>query len=94
MLVPVDSEFRYAFADCDCLETSLTSLPQPRTFELFQLLGIFDDVQKVATPTPTMRSYKLPGGTQPLKIWNLLEQDDVRPDLPYVSYITILHSVS
>jgi 2-polyprenyl-6-methoxyphenol hydroxylase-like FAD-dependent oxidoreductase len=72
-----------------CLTTFVTISFQPRTFELFQLLGILDDVQELATPAPTMRAYKLPGGTQPVKTWDLFEKEDVWPDRPYVSYITI-----
>ncbi|KIM91474.1 hypothetical protein PILCRDRAFT_655 [Piloderma croceum F 1598] len=57
----------------------------PRTFELFQLLGMFDDVQRLATPAPTMCAYKLPGGTQPVKTWDLFEQEDVWPDRSYTN---------
>ena len=69
------------------LAVILHSLFQPRTFELFQTLGIADDVKKLATPIPTMRAYKLPGGTQPVKTWDLYEKTGVWADRPYVSSI-------
>jgi hypothetical protein len=60
---------------------------KPRTFELFQTLGVLDEVQKLATPIPTMRAYKLPGGTVPVKTWDLYEKSQVWPDRPFVSAI-------
>lgn len=51
-----------------------------------KFLGIVDDVQKLATPIPTMRAYKLPGGIVPVKTWDLVEKKDVIwPDRPFVS---------
>ncbi|KAK0196716.1 hypothetical protein F5146DRAFT_1099167 [Armillaria mellea] len=44
---------------------------QPRTFELFQHLGVIKDIQKLSMPIPTMHAYKLPGGTVPVKTWDL-----------------------
>ncbi|PBK78579.1 hypothetical protein ARMSODRAFT_947517 [Armillaria solidipes] len=58
---------------------------QPRTFELFQHLGVIDDIQKLATPIPTMRAYELPGGTVPVKTWDLYEKSGVWPDRPYAN---------
>ncbi|CCL99488.1 uncharacterized protein FIBRA_01506 [Fibroporia radiculosa] len=55
---------------------------QPRTFELMELLGIVDDVFKLATDIPTMRAYK-PGGIEPTKTWDLYEKTQIRPDRPY-----------
>lgn len=57
---------------------------QPRTFELFQTLGMVDEVQKHTTPIPTMRAYKLPGGTDPVKTWDLYQKEKTYPDRPYV----------
>ncbi|CAA7262016.1 unnamed protein product [Cyclocybe aegerita] len=56
---------------------------QPRTCELFQTLGILEDFQKRATPIPTMRAYKLPGGTVPVKTWDLYAKTGVWPDRPF-----------
>ncbi|KAF8981104.1 FAD binding domain-containing protein [Cyathus striatus] len=57
---------------------------QPRTLELFQLLGILEDVQNSFTPIPTMRAYKFPGGTVLVRTWDLYEKSDVQwPDRPF-----------
>lgn len=61
---------------------------KPRTFELFQTLGVLDEVQKFATPIPTMRAYKLPGGIVPVKTWDLYEKSQVWPDRPFVSTLS------
>ncbi|KAF9017773.1 hypothetical protein BDZ89DRAFT_960743, partial [Hymenopellis radicata] len=58
---------------------------QPRTFELFQTLGVLEDIQKYSTPIPTMRAYKLPGGTVPVKTWDLYEKGEVWPDRPFAN---------
>ncbi|EIN04034.1 hypothetical protein PUNSTDRAFT_77218 [Punctularia strigosozonata HHB-11173 SS5] len=58
---------------------------QPRTFELFQTLGIVEDLKKLATPIPTMRAYKLPGGIEPVKTWDLYEKSEIWPDRPYAN---------
>ncbi|KAJ7209278.1 FAD binding domain-containing protein [Mycena pura] len=67
---------------------------QPRTFELMKILGIVDDVQKLATPIPTMQAYKLPGGTVPAKTWDLYEKTGiVWPDSPYANGACLSQSV-
>ncbi|KAJ7149880.1 FAD binding domain-containing protein [Mycena crocata] len=58
---------------------------QPRTFELLQTLGLLPDVQAAATPIPTMRAYKLPGGTVPVKTWDLYPKGRVWPDRPHAN---------
>ncbi|KAK0196703.1 FAD-binding monooxygenase [Armillaria mellea] len=58
---------------------------QSRTFELFQHLGVLDDIRKLVMPIPTMRAYKLPGGTVPVKTWDLYEKSGVWPDRPYAN---------
>jgi 2-polyprenyl-6-methoxyphenol hydroxylase-like FAD-dependent oxidoreductase len=51
-----------------------------------KVLGIIDDVQKLATAIPTMRAYKLPGGVVPVKTWDLYEKTPhTWPDRPFVS---------
>jgi hypothetical protein len=52
------------------------------------MLGILDDVQKISTDIPTMRAYKLPGGTDPVKTWDLYEKDQIWPDRPYVRMLS------
>ncbi|KAJ7680011.1 FAD binding domain-containing protein [Mycena rosella] len=58
---------------------------QPRTLELLQTLGLLPDVQAAATPIPTMRAYKLPGGMDPVKTWDLYEKGRVWPDRPHAN---------
>ncbi|KAJ3567824.1 hypothetical protein NP233_g6110 [Leucocoprinus birnbaumii] len=62
---------------------------QPRTCELFQTLGIQDDVEKYASAIPVMRAYKLPGGTIPVKTWTLYEDTGSWPDRPFGNGICI-----
>jgi hypothetical protein len=68
---------------------------QPRTFELFHFLGILEDVRKFTTPMKPFCAYKLPGGTVPLKIWDMFQNGgrDVRPDRPYVCISVVLDHV-
>ncbi|KZT02086.1 uncharacterized protein LAESUDRAFT_441502 [Laetiporus sulphureus 93-53] len=56
---------------------------QPRTFEIFEMLGILSDVSDLAVDIPTMRAYKLPEGIEPTKTWNLYEDMPDFPDRPY-----------
>jgi 2-polyprenyl-6-methoxyphenol hydroxylase-like FAD-dependent oxidoreductase len=56
---------------------------QPRTCELFQTLGILEDFQSKATQIPTMRAYQLPGGTIPVKTWDLYAKTGTWPDRPF-----------
>ncbi|KDQ34081.1 hypothetical protein PLEOSDRAFT_21091, partial [Pleurotus ostreatus PC15] len=58
---------------------------QPRTFELFETMGVYDDIKHFAVPIPTMRAYKLPGGTVPVKTWDLYEKGEVWPDRPFAN---------
>ncbi|KXN80953.1 Tetracenomycin polyketide synthesis hydroxylase TcmG [Leucoagaricus sp. SymC.cos] len=62
---------------------------QPRTCELFQTLGVQDDVEKRATAIPTMRAYKLPGGTIPVKTWTLYPETGTWPDRPFGNGICV-----
>lgn len=61
------------------------SCVKPRTFELFQMLGMLDDMKKHATPIPPFRGYKLPGGREVTKEWTLYPKREVWPDRPHVS---------
>ena len=58
---------------------------QPRSVELFRSLGVLSDMQQFARGLPPMRSYKLPGGTEPIRTWNLVEIAETTPDRPHVS---------
>ena len=57
---------------------------QPRTTEVFRFLGILEDARPHARKQVQMRSYKLPGGTEPLRTWSMLEQFHPSPDRPEV----------
>ncbi|KAJ3558060.1 hypothetical protein NM688_g1138 [Phlebia brevispora] len=54
---------------------------QPRTYELFETLGILEDVKKHATPIPPFRAYK-PGTLDPVKEWTLYPPRQSWPDRP------------
>ncbi|EMD39057.1 hypothetical protein CERSUDRAFT_104329 [Gelatoporia subvermispora B] len=56
---------------------------QPRTFELFQSLGMLDDFVGVVQPLPMMRAYKLPGGVEPVRTWRLYPPSPSWPDRPF-----------
>lgn len=59
---------------------------QPRTLELLQTLGVADDFQAQYTDIPTMRAYKIPGGTQVVKEWDLyVKNDRIWPDRPFAN---------
>ncbi|KAJ8518630.1 hypothetical protein ONZ45_g4322 [Pleurotus djamor] len=58
---------------------------QPRTFEFFETMGLGGDMHKLATPIPTMRAYKLPGGTVPVKTWDLYQKGSIWPDRPFAN---------
>ncbi|KAK0211112.1 monooxygenase [Desarmillaria ectypa] len=47
--------------------------------------NIIDDIQELTTPIPAMRAYKLPGGTMPVKTWDLYEKSGVWPGRPYAN---------
>ncbi|KZT64163.1 monooxygenase [Daedalea quercina L-15889] len=56
---------------------------QPRTLEIFNYLGILDDVRAKGIKSPYQRRvYKLPGGVEILKTTIMLEQDDPTPSTP------------
>ena len=58
---------------------------QPRTIEVFRFLGILDDARRHARKRVQMQSYKLPGGTEPLRTWWMYEEFQRTPDRPEVS---------
>ena len=50
-----------------------------------QFLGILEDVEKVSTEVPKMIMYKLPGGRETLKTWDMIEDVETTPSAPVVS---------
>ncbi|KAM5533895.1 hypothetical protein V8D89_012435, partial [Ganoderma adspersum] len=55
---------------------------QPRTLEVFMFLGVHQDVRRLARTVPPMREYKLPGGTEVAKTWEILEKLEPSPGRP------------
>ncbi|KAF8525870.1 monooxygenase [Hysterangium stoloniferum] len=55
----------------------------PRSLEVFDALGVLDDVLKLADKPVPMRSYELPGGVVPLKTWSMSPTFEPTPALPY-----------
>ncbi|KIK67815.1 hypothetical protein GYMLUDRAFT_36594 [Collybiopsis luxurians FD-317 M1] len=56
---------------------------QPRSIEMHHFLGTLPDILKSAKSIPLGTIYKLPGGTEPLKTFNMEEYEDPTPDCPY-----------
>ena len=56
-----------------------------------QFLGVLEDVQKVSTEVPKMVMYKLPGGRETLKTWDMIENVESKPSAPVVSFVFVLH---
>ncbi|KAI0635066.1 FAD binding domain-containing protein [Trametes polyzona] len=55
---------------------------QPRSLEVYKLLGVLDAIRRIARPMYPMRSYKLPGGTEPQRTWKIWEPQPPTPDRP------------
>ena len=55
-----------------------------RTMEFMQFLRILQDVENISTEIPKMKLYKLPGGTETLKIWDMVEDVAPTPSAPFV----------
>ncbi|RPD54667.1 hypothetical protein L226DRAFT_509677 [Lentinus tigrinus ALCF2SS1-7] len=54
----------------------------PRTSEIFRFLGVAEDTRRHGSPLLPMQLYKLPGGTEPVARWKLMEDVPVSPDRP------------
>ena len=73
------------------LSFSLDHLPaysatsQPRTLEQYKLLGVLDDILKRARFAQPIVHYKLPGGTEVAREFNMFPWTDPTADCPYVS---------
>lgn len=76
---------------CTCVPSSFKSYVgtdfsfQPRTVEFFRFLGISEDAKRLGGPLLPVQVYKLPGGTEPVGSWMLLEKLPSSPDRPEVS---------
>ncbi|KAI5890762.1 uncharacterized protein SCHCODRAFT_02632818 [Schizophyllum commune H4-8] len=56
---------------------------QPRTLELYKLLGVLDDILERARFAQPIVHYKLPGGTEVAREFNMFPWTDPTPDCPY-----------
>jgi len=56
---------------------------QPRTLEVYNLLGALPDVLKTGMSMSPMRFYKLPGGTEPLETFYMIPPEDPTPSKPF-----------
>ncbi|KAI0711180.1 FAD binding domain-containing protein [Cerioporus squamosus] len=54
----------------------------PRTLEVFRFLGVAEDAHRRGRPLMPMQLYKLPGGTEPVANWKILEDVPISPDRP------------
>ncbi|KAI0765037.1 FAD binding domain-containing protein [Fomes fomentarius] len=55
---------------------------QPRTSEIFRFLGILQDARRLGGPILPTRAYKLPGGTEVLRTWQMGEDLQITPERP------------
>ncbi|KAJ7799891.1 FAD binding domain-containing protein [Mycena olivaceomarginata] len=62
---------------------------QPRTQELFQALGVLDDIRRHAMSWPPMRSYVPPKGIIPLKTFRMAPAGNPTPDRPIADPIAL-----
>ena len=67
---------------------------KPRTSEVFRFLEVLDDIRRLGREVPRSRSYKMPGGTEVERVWDLLEKTPRTPDRPYVRRPHTEHSNS
>ena len=58
---------------------------QPRTLELYKFLGVLNDILERARFAQPIVHYKLPGGTEVAREFNMFPWTDPTPDCPYVS---------
>ncbi|KAJ3847350.1 FAD binding domain-containing protein [Lentinula lateritia] len=56
---------------------------QPRSLEMHHFLGTLPDFLDVGKALPPCTVYKIPGGTEILKTFELIPYEEPRPDIPY-----------
>ncbi|OBZ66925.1 Pentachlorophenol 4-monooxygenase [Grifola frondosa] len=61
----------------------------PRTLEYYNLLGILPDVLNGGASRRFIRIYKLPGGVEPLKTFEMAPHVDPTPAIPYPNAVLI-----
>ena len=63
---------------------------QPRSFELFEFLGIINPVMQRSIKPPTARMYKEPEGVEILKEFEMTPVLEPTPAKPYVCVFNIM----
>ncbi|KAF9523094.1 FAD binding domain-containing protein [Crepidotus variabilis] len=59
----------------------------PRSMELFEHLGVVDEIDRRAMPLTTVRLYKLPEGKEVLRDFDMIPRLVPTPDKPYPNYV-------
>ncbi|KAL4242654.1 hypothetical protein ABKN59_011650 [Abortiporus biennis] len=62
---------------------------QPRSIELYNFLGLYDEIKAGSIPLLPVRNYKLPGGTEVESVVTLAASIDLAPDVPYPNPLMI-----
>ena len=60
--------------------------------EVFQILGALEGLRRESGPLQPLRSYKLPGGTEVERTWNIFEPAPPTPARPYVRSIELCYT--
>ncbi|KAF9804694.1 hypothetical protein IEO21_09271 [Rhodonia placenta] len=58
---------------------------QPRTLEAYNLLGVLPDIVSRGMELRPLRFYKLPGGVEPSKTFNMFPVEEPTPSTPYIN---------
>ncbi|EED85349.1 hypothetical monooxygenase [Postia placenta Mad-698-R] len=58
---------------------------QPRTLEAYNLLGVLPDIVSRGIDLRPMRFYKLPGGVEPSKTFDMMPIEEPTPSTPYMN---------
>jgi len=67
--------------------------PQPRTLEIWNLLGVLPDLEVYGIPVPTVLTYK-PGELEHFKSVKFVQHVDPTPSIPYVIPCLQLHGIN
>lgn len=67
---------------------------QPRSLEIFESLGVAEEITQRAIDVPMFCAYKMPEGVETLREFTTAPKLDPTPDRPYVShhsYFRLMH---
>ncbi|KAJ7137951.1 monooxygenase [Mycena epipterygia] len=62
---------------------------QPRTQELYDILGVLTDIKREAVYTPMNRIYELPEGIKPLRTFSISPWVDPTPGIPHANSLIL-----